>query len=169
MLKSKLMPTIVLSLICIVTVALLALVNVVTAPQIKANQDQKLQESLLEVMPDGGKFTKLDLNGLPSEINDAYKSTSGGYVFQMSVVGFKSGLVVICGIDSDGRITGAKCLQSSETNGKEHVLGEKYVGKTQDDYQSVEIISNSTKTCVGYRNAVKAALDAYDILTGGAK
>lgn len=169
MLKSKLMPTIMLSAICIITVALLALVNLVTEPQIEKNQYQKLQDALCEVMPDGGEFTEIELSNLPSEVTSAYKASDGGYVFQVSSKGFKTGLVVICGIDKDGKITGAKCIQSSETNGKEHILGEKYVGKDSENYSEVEIISNSTKTCEGYRNAIRLSFESFKILTGGTK
>ena len=107
MLKSKLMPTIMLSAICIITVALLALVNLVTEPQIEKNQYQKLQDALCEVMPDGGEFSEAELSGLPGEVTSAYKASNGGYVFQVSSKGLKAGLVVICGIDKDGKITGA--------------------------------------------------------------
>ncbi len=165
--KSNLMPTVVLSSICVIAVALLAFVNLFTAPVINANQEEKIRQGLLEVMPNGGRFDKIDISELPEGIADAYKASNGGYVFQMSVTGFKSGLVVLCGISSDGKITGSKCVQSSETNGKEHILGEKYIGKTFDNFREVEIISNSTKTCEGYGNAIKLAFESFNILEGG--
>ena len=168
--NNKLMPTIVLSVICICVVAILALVNVFTAPVIEANLDAKTQEALLEVMPEGGSFDEVtDLTGLPSEIAAAYRSSNGGYVFQMAVTGYKSGLVIMCGVDADGNITGAKYIQSSETLGAENELGSKYIGKNVSDYESVDSISGATLTCKGYKQAIGAALKAFDLLKGGAK
>ena len=168
MLKNKLMPTVVLSAICICVVAVLAVVNIFTSPVIQANQDEKAQEALLEVMPEGVSFESVaDLSELPTEVTAAYKSASGGYVFQVTVTGYKSGLIIMCGIDADGNITGAKYIQSSETLGAENELGAKYVGKNMTDYESVDTISGATLTCKGYKQAIGAALKSYEILKGG--
>ena len=168
--NNKLMPTIVLSVICICVVAILALVNVFTAPVIEKNLEEKTQAALLEVMPNGGTFEELsDIAGLPAEVTAAYSSSNGGYVFQMSVKGYKTGLVIMCGVDADGNITGAKYIKSSETLGAENELGAKYVGKNAGDYENVDTISRATLTCKGYKQAIGAALNAFDILKGGEK
>ena len=166
--KNKLMPTVVLSSICICAVALLALINLFTSPVIVENQAKKLQESLLEVMPDGGTFEEVNnVVGLPATITDVYAAENGGYVFRANVKGFKTGMIIVCGIDANGCITGTKCINSQETNGAEKLLPEKYVGKTAVDYNTVEIIANSTKTSEGYKIAVADAFAAYQMLTGG--
>ena len=163
--KNKLMPTVVLSSICICVVALLALINLFTAPIIKANQEKKLQEALLEVMPDGGSFVEVEnLTGLPETVTKVFCSETRGYVFQIKAKGFKTGMVIVCGIDKDGHITGSKCIKSQETNGAENILPEKYVGKTLSDYANVEIIANSTKTSDGYKAAITDAFDAFNSL-----
>ena len=169
MLRNKLMPTVVLSAICIIAVALLSAVNLITEPAIIENQEKRTNAALLEVMPYGGSFEKInDVDGLPDAVDDVYKSSDGkGYVFRLNATGYKSGLVIMCGIDGDGKITGTKCIQSSETNGAEGKLSPMYVGKTEGDYSSVEIISGSTLTSKGYKNAMKSAFDAFEILTGG--
>ena len=166
--KNKLMPTIVLSAICICVVSLLAVINLFTAPQIKANQEEKLQNALLEVMPEGGSFEKLEgVDGLPETVTDAFRSANGGYVFGTKVAGYKTGLIIVCGVDAEGRITGAKFTQSNETLGAESLLGEKYVGKTQSDYATVEAISGATMTSKGYQKAIADSLAAFEILKGG--
>jgi len=163
--KNKLMPTIVLSSICVCVVALLAAINLFTAPIIKANQEKKLQEALLEAMPNGGTFVEVEsLAGMPGAVTDVFASENGGYVFQIKAKGFKTGMIIVCGIDKDGYITGSKCIKSQETNGAESFLPEKYVGKTVSDYSSVEIIANSTKTSDGYKAAITDAFSAYGIL-----
>ena len=56
MLRNKLMPTVVLSAICIIAVALLSAVNLITEPAIIENQEKRTNAALLEVMPVGGSF-----------------------------------------------------------------------------------------------------------------
>ena len=166
--RNKLMPTVVLSSICICVVALLAVINLFTAPVIVENQAKKLQESLLEVMPEGGEFEEVEeIDGLPANITDVYAAENGGYVFQTNVKGFKTGMIIVCGIDANGCITGTKCIKSQETNGAEKLLPERFTGKTLSEIANVEIIANSTKTSEGYKSAVADAFAAYQILTGG--
>ena len=166
--KNKLMPTIVLSTICVLVVALLAAINMFTGPAIRENQRQKLQEALLEVMPDGGLFTKLEnVSGLPESVTDVFVASNGGYVIQTQAKGFKTGMIIVCGIDENGYITGTKCIKSQETNGAENILPEMYVGKTISDYETVEIIANSTKTSEGYKTAIGDAFEAYRAIKGG--
>ena len=106
--KFDLKPTLVLSAICVVMVALLAVVNLFTAPVIRAQQEAAANEALLEVLPEGKNFKDVDLTQytLPASIEKAW-SADGGYVFQSNVTGYKSGLIIMCGIGSDGKITGA--------------------------------------------------------------
>ncbi len=169
MFKNKFMPTVVLSAICIVVALILAAVNLITAPAITEALEKKTNEALLEVLPDGVSFEKTDTIGLPSEVTAAYRAESGGYVFQLTVTGYKSGLIIMFGIDENGKIAGAKYLSSSETLGAENKLGEMYIGSDSSDYASVDVISGATMTSNGYKNAVRAALEAYEILKGGEK
>ena len=128
MVKNKIMPTFVLSAICVAVALLLSAVNIFTAPIIKAAQDEKANAALLEVLPDGGSFEAISVEGYPEEVTAAYKASSGGYVFQMTVTGYKPGLVIMCGIDADGKISGAKYILSNETLSAEVGLGDKFVG-----------------------------------------
>lgn len=164
---NKIKPIASLSLICVVTVLALAVINVFTAPMIEEFQQTKTRESLLEVMPNGGTFTSVDTAGHSKEITDIFKSENGGYVFRVKVSGYKSGLVVLCGINAEGKITGAKCIESSETFGAEKTIGALYVGKDSSDYSSVGLVSGATKTSTGYKNAVQIAFAAFDKITGG--
>ena len=164
---NKIKPIISLCLICAITVLALAVINLITAPEIEKYQEQKTLDSLLEVMPDGGTFSPVDTKGQAAEITDIFKSENNGYVFRVKVKGFKSGMVVLCGINADGKITGAKCLESSETYGAEKTIGSSYVGKDLASYSDTALVSGATKTSTGYKNAVKIALEAFDKLTGG--
>ena len=167
--KSNILPTLVLSAICVTVALLLAVVNSVTAPIIEAARAAQANEALLVVFPDGEGFEEMDISeaGLPASVVKAFKETSGkGFVFQVSSTGYKPGLVVMCGVDNEGKVTGTKCLESNETNGVEGSLDGKFNTMTLDTL-TVDVIASSTPTCEGYRDAVKAALQAQIICSGG--
>lgn len=167
--KENIMPTVVLSVICVAVALLLAVVNVVTKPIIDKAANDKANATLTIVLPEGESFEEIDLSTveLPASVTKAYKETNGkGYVFEMSVSGYKSGLVIMCGIDAEGKITGSKYTASSETFGKENDLDNAYNGQALDSF-APNIISGATKTSNGYADAVKAALQAHVIMGGG--
>ena len=165
--KKSVKSILVLVCICAVVAVVLAAVNSVTAPIIKANSDAKANEALLVVLPDGGSFEKLDLGSytLPATVVEAYRASNGGYVVKLETAGFSTGLVIMCGI-KDGAVTGSVCLESNETWGLEATFGEKVVGSTVDTIVDVEAGATS-KTVNGYRDAVKDALNAAIVLGGG--
>lgn len=158
-----------LTLICAVVSALMAVTNYFTAPIIAKNDDAAANEALLVVFPNGEGFEELDITKytLPASIKAAYKEASGGYVFQMEVSGYSSGMVIMCGIDKDGNVVGVTCLASGETLGEEKTYGEKLKGANLDTIDAVETVAGATKTTAGYKGAVKDALNAFVILNGG--
>ncbi len=167
MLKNKILPTVVLTSICIVVALLLALANIFTAPVIERAQNEKVAEALRVVYPEGESFEPLELEGkdLPDSITEAYAVNDGGFVFKAEVKGYKSGLIIMVGVSPDGAITDTKYVESQETNGAEDKLDGAYNGMTAATIDGV-IISGSTKTSAGYRNAVSDSLNAYTLLKG---
>lgn len=167
MLKNKILPTVVLTSICVIVALLLALANMFTAPVIERAQKEKVAEALRVVYPEGESFEPiaLDGKGLPGNITEAYAVNDGGFVFKAEVSGYKSGLVIMVGVNPDGAITDTKYVESQETNGAENKLDGAYNGMTADNLDGV-IIAGSTKTSAGYRDAVSASLSAYAILKG---
>ena len=75
----------------------------------------------------------------------------------------------MCGIDSNGKITGATCVSSGETLGNEKTYGELFLGADRNTVDSVDSVSGATKTTANYKKALKDALSAFDILKGAAK
>lgn len=167
--KSNLMPSLVLGCICLVVALLLSVVNMFTAPVIEAANEAAANAALAEVLPGGTNFEEIEITAdYPAVVTKGYKA-DGGYVFQMSVVGYKPGLVIMCGVDSDGKIAGVKHIQSSETYGLEGELNGVYVGETLD---SAELIiatgaSKNSNTSRAYFDAIKAALQSAVIAAGG--
>lgn len=160
--------TLVLVCICAVISVLLALTNSITAPIIEQNQAAAADKALLQVMPNGKNFEKLDLSTytLPATVTDAYREAGGGYVFKLSATGFSTGLIIMCGVNPDGTVSGAVCLESNETWGKEKTFGELVKGTNAQSIVDVEAGATSL-TVKGYRSAVQDALNAAIILGGG--
>ena len=168
--QSKFYPAIVLSAICIVVALLLSVVNMFTAPVIEANQIASANKALLEVLPSGKNFEELTLTSdYPSVVTKGWRA-DGGYVFQMEVKGYASGLVIMCGVDSEGKIAGVKHISSNETFGAETQLNIDYTAKA-DTLETLEKLPSSSasgapETTRAYHEAVKAALQSA-ILAGG--
>ena len=57
--KENLKPIIVLSVICLMVALLLGALNMITAPEIKRQAEEKANEALLVVLPDGKNFEKI--------------------------------------------------------------------------------------------------------------
>ena len=167
------LPIAVLVSICIVAALLLSLVNMITAPIIEAAQNASANEALLVVLPDGKNFEKLTIDATyPSVVQEGYRA-DGGFVFRMSVSGKSSGLVVMCGIDSEGKIVGTKVIANQET--PEYAakvfpnvegLEGAYAGMDIGSFQPY-LVSKATLTSEAYGEAIKAALQAFAIANGG--
>ena len=156
--------------ICTVITLLLATTNFFTAPIIEKNQNAAANKSLLEVMPNGKGFEKTDITKftLPATVSEVYKETDGqGYVVKLVTAGYGSDMVVMCGVGTDGVVTGAVCLSSNETLGKEKTYGENFTSKDAAGVEAVDTIAGATKTTAAYKNAVKDALNTVVILGGG--
>lgn len=158
-----------LTVICAVVTVLLAGTNMLTAPIIEKNQAAAANEALLVVMPDGTDFAAVDLTQytLPSSVLEAYSEAGGGHVFKLTASGYGPNMIIMCGVDATGTVTGAVCLSSNETLGHEKTYGESTKGATAETIDSVATISGATMTTESYRNAVKDALNSAIILGGG--
>ena len=156
--------------ICSAVTLLLATTNFITAPIIEKNQNAQANQALLEVMPEGEGFEAVDLSAfeLPATVAEAHKETAGkGHVFRLVTAGYGSDMVIMCGVDAGGIVTGAVCLSSNETLGKEKTYGENFAGKDAALVDAVDTVTGATKTTESYKNAVKDALNAAIILGGG--
>ena len=165
--------TVALVAICATMSLLLAVTNEITAPIIAANESAKANAALLEVMPDGGSFVLADTAGveLPSTVTEAYRAENGGYVFKLTTAGYNTGMVLMCGVSADGKITGVKCIANNETPSIGGVAigsyGDRVVGQGIDTIDGVDTVAGATTTTKAYRAAVKDALNAAIILGGG--
>lgn len=167
--KKAIKSTVVLVGICAVMAILLALTNALTAPIIAENQNAAANQALLQVMPNGEGFesVEFDAEKLPKTIKEVFKEKNGGYVFNMETTGYGTGLLIMCGVNADGTVSGVVCLGSSETLGHEKTFGANFAGKDAAGVDAVDTISGATKTTAAFKGAVKDALNAAIILGGG--
>ena len=166
-------PSLVLGCICLVVAILLSVINIFTAPIIAERQNAAANEALLEVLPNGSNFKEIEITAdYPSIVKKGW-TADGGCVFQMEVIGYASGLVIMCGVDSDGKIAGVKHIATNETFGAEGELNGKYTDKA-DNLDSLEMILSSSAskgaplTAKAYYDALKAALQSA-LIAGGAE
>lgn len=167
--KNNIKPTLTLSAICVAVALLLSVINMVTGPIIEAQRNAAASGALLEVFPGGSGFEEIDITslGLPSGVTNAYRENSGkGYVFRVVSSGYKPGMVIMVGIDSEGKVTGSKCLETQDTFGKEPSIDNTYNGQSLSDF-TPNMISGATMTSNGYRDAVSTALQAFVLASGG--
>ncbi len=168
--NKSLKSVITLSLVALILGVLLASVNKLTASVIEDANGDATARALREVYPSGESFTAVDISeysGVPAAVREAYLADDGGCVVKLETSGYKSGLVIICGIDNSGIVTGAKCLESQETLAAEDTYGAGLVGKTESAVISAETVSGATKTTQGYKNAIKDAFIMSKILDLG--
>ena len=168
---------IVLTVICLVISAALAVVNSFTAPIIEAGAIERETASRQQVLPAASDFEELSLDGLPKSITGAYKGTDGsgntvGYVFTAGNKGFDGTIVVMTAIDSDGKIVQVSTIDvTSETK----TLGgqtanesytSQYTGK-DSALEGVDAISGATITSTAYEKCVSDSFVAYDAVKEG--
>ena len=167
--KESIKSVVALTVICAVLAVILAVTNGITAPVIAENEKAAANEALLVVMPQGKGFEEIDVSKyeLPATVTNAYKEESGGYVVKLLTAGYGSNMVIMCGVDASGAVTGAVCLSSGETLGYEKTYGESTVGKTAADIDGIDTVAGATLTTSAYKGAVKDALNAAIILGGG--
>ena len=177
---------IVLACICLVSAAVLGLVNKVTVGPIQANTEKTVQESLRNVMPIDGDYedvtdqysgdpVTVDVTGSVVPVKAVYKAGDEGYVVEsMSPNGFGGALDMMAGVDNDGNVTGIAIISHAETSG----LGSKStdpewqaqfkgvngtIGVTKDGYQ-INAITGSTITSRAVCDGVNTAIAVVETL-----
>ena len=171
--KTSIKSVIVLTLICLVVSGILSGINFFTGPIIKEYESRVAYEACYKVMPDASTFEEINVDNLPKTVTNVYKETTGkGYVFKMETTGYSSGLVIMCGITSDGKITKVTTVSSNETpsiGGKteEDSYTNQYIGK-DSSLNGVVGISGATMTSNAYKAAIADAFTAFDMINGGA-
>ena len=123
--------------------------------------------------------------GLPTALLSAKITESGNYVLELRAAGFgingdewyrPSGeyIRIRVSMTIEGKIIDCYTVYQAETQGigsacaEEKFYGQ-FVGKTKDDYNTIDSISGATLTTNGYKTAVLRAFESVAILKGGAE
>ncbi len=166
----------ILTAICLVTSAALAVVNSFTAPVIEAAAMEREDASRRQVLPQASTFEPVS-GQFPASVSSAYcgKDDSGsivGYVFTTANSGFDGAISVMTAIDCSGKIAAVSTLDvTSETatlggqTAKESYTS-MYTGKDAS-LEGVDIISQATITSKAYEQCVRDAFAAFDAVKEG--
>ncbi len=115
--REHFIPAIVLVCICLVVSLALAATYNVSNPTILANQKKSADEARMEVLPAGDSFTEYD-GKLADGVDECYiADNKAGMAVTSEYKGFGGAVTVMVGIDADGKITGVKVTDHSETPG----------------------------------------------------
>lgn len=174
MTKKNLMPVIVLTVICVIVAALLGGVNELTKGKIAENALKKEQAALIEVLPGSTLFDPVDVSGaegLPATVKSVYKEVGDkGYVLIMATSSQYSteDMTFAIGITPDGSIAGIKLTNYKESKdfGKT-TYPEKFVGKTEADYDDVDVTAGVTVSSKAFKAAIGDALEAIKVISQG--
>ena len=132
--------------------------------------------------------TELDLSvytDLPSALVSAAKTATGNYVLEMKGAGYginggddyhpASGeyIYIKVSMTKDGKIIDCLTVSQAETPNLGDACAEEsfygqFAGKTEADYEDIDVISGATLTTNGYKKAILRAFESVKILEGGA-
>ncbi len=167
--KDIIKPVVVLAAICLIVTAMLAYVNMMTKPVIKAAEEKTAAQARSEVLSEAESFERLDGIKLPEGITEIYRgSDNTGYVIMMQAKGYGGDIKLICGIHPDGSIEAVKTLSHSETSGigskvvdNGSAYRQQYKGKDHSSYKDVDAVTGATISSTAYKKAVGLAFKAF--------
>lgn len=168
--KNEIKPVLVLTVICLVSALLLAVVNSFTKPVIEAAATERQQASLSAAMADNAGFTKADLPaGAAPTVTEVYRENGGkGYVFLLTTKSQYTGsekMGITVGIGTDGKVSGVVLTSYSESKdfGKKEYPGT-YVGKDASGVAAVDTVAGVTFSSTAFKNAIRDAFDCFALL-----
>ena len=158
--KEKILPALVLTIVCAVVCGLLAVVNALTRDKIVQAEADKVQRSLVSVFGEGN-YQPLDMyyEGV-SQVYDG----NGLTIYDITVDGYsKNGIRALIGIDDQGEVAAVGIVSCGETAGVgTKVAAPDYLAKfrgAKDESGYPDMISGATFSSKGIRRAVTLALE----------
>lgn len=174
-------PTVVLALICIVTSALLAYTNSLTAPKIEALAIENEINSRKLVLSTAADFEESKVDDITYFIGKDSAGSTVGYVFTTVSKGYGGDVKVMVGINADGTVSGVEALELNETpglgmNAQSPDFLSQFVGKVlgisvaknNPSDNEVQALTGATITSNAVTAAVNTALEYHAEITGGA-
>ncbi len=170
--NDKLKSVIVLTVICLAVTALLAVTNHFTAPVIETARHEKVQSSLIQVLPYAGGFVESPLpENAPSTVKNVYKGNDGSYAVVLTTrSAYSSGdMGITLGISPEGTIAGIKLTsyQESKDFGKD-TYPQNYIGSDENSFANVDAFAGVTYSSKALKSAIGDAFTVISALKGGA-
>lgn len=166
---------------------LLAGTNQITAPVIEQRNIKANNEARMEVLPAAKDFKEVKAEQYKSAnsatVSEVYEATDGsktvGYTIKVNPSGYGGAVEVTIGISKEGKITGVKIGNNSETPGlgakaAEPAFYEQYKDKEAKALEviksgapgenQIKAISGATITSKAVTNGVNEAIQVFDVL-----
>lgn len=165
--KEKVIPTLVLTMICAIASLLLVFAHEVTADSIAEQKEKKFSSSVESL------FGKTDIKLLDTDFGeDSIEAIAvtpdGKTAIQVITDGYsKGGINVLVGIDAEGKISKIEFISLGETPGlgskvqDNSDFREQFYGKSASPV-GLDAISGATFSSKGMKKAVETALDVYN-------
>ena len=172
--KEKIMPPLVLTLICVITSALLVAAYNITYVDTTGVITDELASGLTEIYGGSDGFDMLMNDDGTVKTYDGVTSVitnRSGTAFEITADGYsKGGLHLLIGFDESGSICGISVISIGETPGlgtkvQNKDFLDKFKGISSPDYQ-VDNITGATYSSKGMKAAVNTALEAYSQMKG---
>ena len=165
--KDKILPTIVLTIICTAAALLRAFAHEVTKDSI-ANQKELKFSKTVEQLFGNCEIKMLDTNFGCDEIKNIAVTTDGRTAVEIVADGYsKGGIDVLIGFDESGAVCGIEFVALGETPGlgskvrDEESFRKQFIGASDDSY-SFDAISGATFSSKGMKHAADTALRVYN-------
>lgn len=152
--------------------AALAGVNAITEKKIAQLQEEKTRQAVAKVL--AGTPEELTLTGDTGIVRSAYKSEFG-YAVQVAPNGFDGEILMMVGVDLEGKVTGISIISQTETaglgaeaaadNANGTAFREQFVGrgidevKIQKDGGELDALTGATISSRAVAEGVKAAIE----------
>ncbi len=179
--KAILVPTIALFIICLVSTALLALANDVTAPIIEELAVKTEEESRKKVLSVADSFEVRTADGTNYVVGFDKDSKEVGMVFTSTSKSYGGDMIVMTGVDMEGKITGIELLQINDTpglgmNAQKPEFRDKFIGMSDEitikknsanaANNEIDALSGATISSNAVAEAVNEALDSFAKISG---
>ena len=162
--KENVKSVVVLTAICLVVAALLAVTNFYTAPVIEANKAAAATGSLAEVIPGATGFEEVELPAdAPATVKNLYKETSGlGYVMLLETSSNYSAspMAITVGFGADSKISGILLTNYQESKDFGADYPATYIGQ-DSALGGVDTVAGITYSSKAFKDAIT---DAFNIL-----
>ena len=164
---SKILPTIILTVICTAAALLLTLAHEVTKDSIAEQKEIRFSKTVEQLFGEC-EIKMLDDNFGVEEIKNIAVTTDRRTAVEIVADGYsKGGIDVLIGFDESGAVTGIEFVALGETPGLGskvrdiETFREQFIGATDDSY-TFDAISGATFSSKGMKRAVDTAVSVFN-------